>query len=44
MKTKIEIEERLNGLHKKYRSVSGDTIDPELEAQMRELQWVLGGE
>ena len=40
---KQEIEYRLNGFHKKYRSVSGDNIDPELEASIRELKWVLRG-
>ena len=38
---KQRIEERLNGFHAKYRSVSSDNIDPELEAQIRELKWVL---
>jgi UDP-2,3-diacylglucosamine pyrophosphatase LpxH len=44
MKTKQEIEERLNGLYEKYLLVYGDMLDPELEAQMRELRWVLDGE
>lgn len=44
MKSEQQIEERLNGFHKKYRSVSSDNIDPELEAQIRELKWVLEGE
>jgi len=44
MKSKKDIEERLNGLHAKYRTVSSDNIDPELEAQIRELKWVLRDE
>ena len=42
MKTKQEIEERLAGAQRRYWLISGDTIDPELESQMRELRWVLG--
>ena len=44
MKSEQQIEERLNKLHTIYRTVSSDTIDPELEAQIRELKWVLEGE
>ena len=41
--TKNRITARLNWLHGRYRLVSSDTIDPELEAQIRELKWVLEG-
>ena len=41
MKTRQEIEVRLSGFRKKYRAVSSDNIDPELEASIRELKWVL---
>ena len=44
MKSKQQIEARLSELHARYRIVSSDTIDPELEAQIRELKWVLEGE
>ncbi len=38
---KQRVEERLNEMHTRYRAVSSDNIDPELEAQIRELKWVL---
>ena len=41
MKTEAQIIARLNELHRQYRTISSDTIDPELEAQIRELNWVL---
>lgn len=41
MKTKQDIEARLEEAQRQYRLVSGDTIDPEREAQIRELSWVL---
>lgn len=41
MRSREEVEDRLNGFYKKYRSVSGDNIDPEIEASIRELKWVL---
>jgi len=41
MKSEEQIKERLNGLYVRYQMVSGDTIDPELEGQIRELRWVL---
>jgi len=44
MKTKQQIEERRNGLRIRYQLICRDTIDPVLEAQIRELRWVLDGE
>ena len=44
MKNESQINERLNELWDRYRSVSSDNIDPELEAQIRELKWVLKDE
>jgi len=44
MKTRQEIEVRLSGFREKYRAVSSDNIDPELEASIRELKWVLRGD
>ena len=41
MKQRHEVEERLDELQARYRAVSSDNIDPELEAQIRELEWVL---
>lgn len=40
--TKLAIEERLDELHAKYREVPDGMLDPELEAQIRELHLVLG--
>ena len=42
MKTEQEIEARLAAARRLYCLVSDDTIDPEREAQIRELNWVLG--
>ena len=44
IRSREEMEERLNGFHMRYREVSSDNIDPELEASIRELKWVLRGE
>lgn len=41
MKTKEQIEKRLEETRRQYRLVSSDMIDPEREAQIRELSWVL---
>ena len=41
MLTEMEIETRLNELQEQHRIVSSDTMDPELEARISELMFVL---
>ena len=44
MKSRYAVEGRLEGLQMAYRVASSDNIDPELEARIRELEWVLGAD
>ena len=44
MRSKPEIEGRLEGLRLMYRKGSIDSIDLQIKAQIQELDWVLEGE